>query len=112
LLALILERFPQTTGIAIDFSPAMLERARRRFAGDERVEVRGHNLEQQLPELGKFDAAVSSFAIHHLTHERKQALYGEVFWLLKPGSAFCNLEHVLRRRLACMHNFSLRLVRT
>jgi SAM-dependent methyltransferase len=94
LLALVLVRFPQAAGLAIDFSPAMLERAHRRFAGDKRVEVREHNLDHPLPQLGSFDAVVSSFAIHHLTHERKTALYGEVFSLLKPGGAFCNLEHV------------------
>jgi len=94
LLALVLVRFPQAAGLAIDFSPAMLERAHRRFAGNKRVEVREHNLDHPLPQLGSFDAVVSSFAIHHLTHERKTALYGEVFSLLKPGGAFCNLEHV------------------
>ncbi len=94
LLALVLKHCPQASGIAVDFSPVMLERARRRFAGNDRVSVREHNLDQPLPDFGKFDAAVSSFAIHHLTHERKRALCAEVFQLLKPGGTFCNLEHV------------------
>jgi tRNA (cmo5U34)-methyltransferase len=94
LLALVKLDHPDATTVAIDFSPAMLETARRRFAGDRSVTVMTHNLEDPLPELGSFDAIVSSFAIHHLIHERKRALYAEIFSRLNPGGAFCNLEHV------------------
>jgi tRNA (cmo5U34)-methyltransferase len=94
LLALVLDRCPRASGIVIDFSPAMLERARRRFSEDHRVAVLEHNLDRPLPDFGPFDAVVSSFAIHHLAHERKRALYTEVFHLLEPAGVFCNLEHV------------------
>lgn len=85
---------PGATGVAVDFSPPMLAAARRRFAGDLNVEVVDHDLSQPLPDLGRFDVVVSAFAIHHLEHDRKRALYAEVVALLDPGGVFCNLEHV------------------
>jgi tRNA (cmo5U34)-methyltransferase len=95
LLALVLATRAEAQGVAADFSPAMLDACRARFAGDERVNVVDHNLDDPLPAtLGTFDVVVSSFAIHHCTHDRKQQLYGEVFERLAPGGVFCNLEHV------------------
>jgi ubiquinone/menaquinone biosynthesis C-methylase UbiE len=94
LLALVKRGHPEATAVAVDFSPAMLEAAQERFHGDSTIAINEHNLDRPLPELGKFDAVVSSFAIHHLTHDRKRTLYGEVYRLLNPGGVFCNLEHV------------------
>ena len=94
LLALLRIDRPEAEGVAMDFSPVMLEAARARFAGDDLVEVVEHDLDEPLPELGTFDAVVSSFAIHHCSHDRKRSLYAEVFDLLAPGGVFCNLEHV------------------
>jgi tRNA (cmo5U34)-methyltransferase len=83
------------TGVALDFSPTMLQKARERFAEDGSVRVVEHDLVQPLADLiASFDAIVSCFAIHHLEHERKRELYGEVFGLLEPGGVFLNLEHV------------------
>ena len=75
---LIRRRQPEIEGVAVDFSPAMLEAASKRFAGDSSVSVIAHNMDEPLPALGKFDAVISCFAIHHLGHERKRALYAEI----------------------------------
>jgi tRNA (cmo5U34)-methyltransferase len=94
LLALLRIERPDTEGVALDFSPTMLAAARERFRGDNKVQVLEHNLDEPLPELGRFEVIVSSFAIHHCTDERKRALYSEIYNALLPGGVFCNLEHV------------------
>ena len=53
-----------------------------------------HDLEDPLPALGPFDVDVSGFAIHHLHHERKRSLFGEIAGALRPGGRFANLEVV------------------
>ena len=98
-----------TDAVAVDFSPAMLEASRKRFADDSRVRVIKHNMDSSLPALGKFDAVISSFAIHHLVHERKRALYEEVFALLNPDGVFCNLEHVSSPTPQLHEEFLLRI---
>jgi tRNA (cmo5U34)-methyltransferase len=104
LLARVLDAAPHAEGVAVDFSPEMLGRLRQRFAGTS-VSVLEHDLAQPLPSIGRFDAVVSSFAIHHLADARKEALYGEVFDVLSPGGVFCNLEHVASATAALHREF-------
>jgi len=94
LLTLLRLDRPGAEAVALDFSPAMIEAARERFQGDSNVRVLEHNLETPLPDLGPFDAIVSSFAIHHVSDARKRTLYAEIHAALTPGGVFCNLEHV------------------
>ena len=94
LLALLRIDRRDAEGIALDFSPTMLTAARERFRNDAKVQVIEHNLDDPLPDLGRFDVIVSSFAIHHCTDERKRTLYSEIYAALSPGGIFCNLEHV------------------
>lgn len=94
LLGLVLAHCEGATGVGLDFSPTMLARAREAFAANDRAELIEHNLDDPLPQLGEFDCVVSSFAIHHCTHQRKREIYAEVFALLTPRGVFCNLEHV------------------
>jgi tRNA (cmo5U34)-methyltransferase len=109
LLALLKQERSQTEFVAIDFSAAMLAASRQRFSNDPQVTIIEHNLDLPLAEigheLGKFDAVVSSFAIHHLIHERKRSLYAEIFNLLTPGGIFGNLEHVASPTEKLHHQF-------
>ena len=94
LLELVLTARPGASGVGLDFNDHMLAAATERFADRPGVEIRRHDLDDPLPELGEFDAVVSSFAIHHTPDERKRSLSVEVFACLRPGGAFLNLEHV------------------
>jgi SAM-dependent methyltransferase len=94
LLALVRLKHQPARATALDFSETMLSRLHDRFDADASVDIVAHNMDQALPNLGQFDAVVSCFAIHHLSHERKRLLYREVYECLAPGGVFCNLEHV------------------
>ena len=110
LLRVVKRARPSASAVALDFSETMLRRLRTRFAADASVRVLAHDLDQPLPaSLGEFDAIVSSFAIHHLAHERKRALYEEVCGLLRPGGVFCNLEHVASPTRSLHKRFLARL---
>jgi tRNA (cmo5U34)-methyltransferase len=105
LLSLVKACRPHAEFVALDFSPAMLDALSAHFADDRSIAVVAHDLEKTLPELGRFDAIVSSFAIHHVPHARKRSLYGEIFEILVPGGVFCNLEHVASATLALHRSF-------
>jgi tRNA (cmo5U34)-methyltransferase len=94
LLALVKSAHPASECVALDFSPTMLQVLRDCFGSEPGVSIVEHDLEQSLPALGAFDAIVSSFAIHHVRHQRKRTLFAEIFSLLHPGAIFLNLEHV------------------
>jgi SAM-dependent methyltransferase len=94
LLALLGEMLPELEGLGIDSSPLMLAAAAEQIGTEGRFELLDHDLARALPELGRFDAVVSGRAIHHLEHERKRSLYGEIFGALEPGGTFANFEHV------------------
>ena len=55
LLAMLRADRPEMHGVGLDFSEVMLDAARKRFAGDEHVELVQHDLSEPLPALGRFD---------------------------------------------------------
>lgn len=96
LIALVRDRHPGARAVGVDSSEPMLARARRRFEGEQLIELREHDLVQPLPPAGlqDLDAIVSALAIHHLEDPRKRELFREVRERLRPGGVFVNLDLV------------------
>ncbi|MCU7836079.1 MAG: class I SAM-dependent methyltransferase [gamma proteobacterium symbiont of Taylorina sp.] len=95
----LLNRFPSSNGLFVDFSDPMLDAARKKVETfPKAIVVKGDFASPQWLDvtnpLGSFDIVVSGFAIHHQPNERKRELYSEIFDLLTPGGVFLNLEHV------------------
>jgi tRNA (cmo5U34)-methyltransferase len=94
----ILSEYPNAKGVLVDFSEPMLRAAQEElstFSGQLNF-VHGDLAAMDWASAGEdlFDAIVSGFAIHHLTHECKRELYREIYDHLKPNGMFINIEHV------------------
>ena len=94
----ILARYVKASVTCVDGSAEMVRIARERLAKyGARVRVCHADLAEpvwQRAVNAPFDAAVSAVAIHHLSDERKRALYREVYALLRLGGVFLNNDIV------------------
>jgi tRNA (cmo5U34)-methyltransferase len=95
--ALLRSIYPDAEAVLVDFSEPMLERAGARL-GDVgwtavKADLSSDAWPGQLPG-GPYDAAISSYSIHHLTRDCKRALFSELFALLEPGAMFVNMDVV------------------
>jgi tRNA (cmo5U34)-methyltransferase len=103
---LLLDLYPESSGVLVDFSEPMLTAAEKRLASKPgrweivRADLAGPEWRDGLADGERFDALVSRLAIHHLPDERKQELYAEAHELLEPGGVFLNWEHVETSGLA------------
>jgi tRNA (cmo5U34)-methyltransferase len=88
---------PEASAVLVDFSEPMLARAESRLGAGGwqavQADLSSAGWERSLP-VATFDAAVSSYAIHHLSTERKRALFVEIHELLAPGGMFVNMDVV------------------
>lgn len=92
------EEYPASKAVLVDYSEPLLDVARKTFTPAQALIV-PHDLSQpewkaKVAPYGPYDAVISGYAIHHLTDARKQALYAEIFALLRPGGIFVNVDHV------------------
>lgn len=96
---MVLERYPGARVWFADFSEPMLAAAREKLGGTTRARVVAADFgsAEWAAAVGEgvpFDAVLSGFAIHHQPHDRKRALYGEIYGVLADGGLFLNLDHV------------------
>ena len=93
-LRVLLETFPSASGVWIDASEAMLQRATADLADlAPRVRFEMGDLREadRLPLEG--DVIVSSRAVHHFLPETIRAFYRAARERLSPGGFLCNLDH-------------------
>jgi tRNA (cmo5U34)-methyltransferase len=94
----ILALYPASTAVLADFSAEMMrqgERQMQEFAGRYRYvefDMSAGQWPTAIP--AALDAVVSSLSVHHLTDERKQGLFAEIFGRLVPGGWFLNYDPV------------------
>ena len=93
----LLQTYPHATATFIDHSLPMIEAAQA-YLGDvgPRATVIHADFSDSLLSVAatnSVDCIVSGFAIHHLSHDKKQALYRQIYDVLKPGGIFINVEH-------------------
>lgn len=92
LLFMALERYPNLRVTGIDFSARLLSAAKQRLQkfGD-RVTL----IEEDFREFNfntNFDGVISSIAIHNVSHDQKQKLFGKLSNLLPNGGVFLNAD--------------------
>jgi len=94
----ILGLHPRSNAILADFSTQMMaagEREMEPFAGRYRhVEFDMTTGEWPAAIPAALDAVVTSMCVHHLTDERKQGLFAEIFDHLVPGGWYLNYDPV------------------
>ncbi|MFZ1023342.1 MAG: class I SAM-dependent methyltransferase [Thermoplasmata archaeon] len=93
-----LRRFPRARSIAVDFDPVILRIARGAvgsMAGRVTwvdADLRRSGWEENLPRR-RFDAAISTTALHWLESADIGRLYRTVYRLIRPGGLFVNGDH-------------------
>ena len=89
------EKYPHAKITLVDISKDMLKKAEERFDGKENISFLNADFATvDLPE-NHYDLVVSGLAIHHLTDELKQQLFGKIAATLKSGGWFINADQVL-----------------
>ncbi|AYD46857.1 class I SAM-dependent methyltransferase [Arachidicoccus soli] len=94
LSAFYAEKYPNANITLVDISADMLNKAKNRFQGNDKINFLQADFSTVDFEEGKYDLVVSGLAIHHLTHELKQVLFQKIYYALKSSGMFINADQV------------------
>lgn len=93
LSSFVLQKYPTAKITLVDFSEKMLTVARERFIGNDNISFICQDI-TKISSEEKYDAVVSSLAIHHLTDADKQILFKRIYEILDVDGLFINAEQV------------------
>ncbi|MFB9985974.1 class I SAM-dependent methyltransferase [Bacillus benzoevorans] len=97
LAEVLLKAYPKASAVLLDHSEPMIKQARDHMKDyQDRCEIIHGDFSQSIKQYADentIDCVVSGFAIHHLHHAQKKALYQEIYSVLAPGGVFINMEH-------------------
>ncbi len=82
---------PDAEYIMVDMADEMLDVARKRFHGIEKISCQLGNYAKALPDVS-FDAAISALSIHHLEDKDKEKLFIKLYNSLPVGGLFVNYD--------------------
>lgn len=100
LSSLLLERYPKSNGVLLDFSDDMIIAAKKKLSKYTdrvkflKVDYGKKTWVNSITNFLPFDVVVSGFSIHHQPDERKKELYSEIYGMLNSKGIFINIEHV------------------
>ena len=85
------QHYPESEYVLVDIADDMLNIARKRFAGIDKVAYRVMNYSDGLPN-GDFDVIISALSIHHLENDEKTKLFAKIYDKLPAGGLFVNYD--------------------
>ncbi|MCH5297729.1 MAG: class I SAM-dependent methyltransferase [Ruminococcus sp.] len=85
------QHYPESEYVLVDIADDMLNIARKRFAGIDKVTYQVLDYLDGLPN-GDFDAVVSALSIHHLENNEKTRLFTQIYDKLPTGGLFINYD--------------------
>ena len=92
--ALVREMFQNCEITLTDISGEMLDKAKERFSGYDKVNFIQHDyINEVIP--GKYDVVISALSLHHSTEEELNSTFDKIFSCLNSDGVFINADQIL-----------------